>query len=363
MSANNVILPKNLQASKLKFGEPKVLNNGSRAVYISYEGEKLTLQTPLMSLPYGVGDFNDKPKPGVPPLKGAPVDDGPKLKKYDLSVSFRGMDTSPALQTFLAKMQDVEKVIKEKCFENRLTWLRDDCDGMKTLADRLFSPIVKYDKDKETGKVVGKYPPTMKVKLPFDNNTETFTFDSMDMEGNELDFKSIMTKLKGAKARLIIQLGGLWFAGGKYGCTWKVVKSRFETVSKSAVDFVQDSDDEDDLKKTDVHSDEDVEEDALTHAEASSPIAKLTKKVASTTIEESDVEDEDDVDIPPPPPAPKKAAKKVPEPEPEEEEEVVEDAEEEEAEEDHDSEMDEEDVPPPPPPKKTTVKRTTAKKA
>ena len=335
----SVILAKNIHANKLEFSAPKTLNNGSRTVYINYQGEKLTIQTPLMSLPYGIGDFNDR--------KDAKTGDLPSVKKYDLHVSFRGMDTNPALKTLLEKMHEIETKIKDDCFKNRLTWLRDDYDGLKPAVDRLFTPIIKYDKDKETGKVVGKYPPTMKLKLPFDNNTNTFSFDCTDMDGTEMDFESIMQKLKGAKARLIIQLGGMWFAGGKYGCTWKIVKARFQLNSKSDVDFIADSEDEGNANEA--HSDEDVEEDALAMSASTPP-----PKKPSTAVEEDDEEEEEDAP-PSPPPAPKKPAKRpvTPEPEPEEAEEEVD--------EDVDSEL--EDIPPPPPPKaKAVAKKTVAKK-
>lgn len=338
----SVILAKNIHANKIEFSAPKTLNNGSRTVYINYQGEKLTLQTPLMSLPYGIGDWNN--------AKDAKTGETPTLKKYDLHVSYRGMDTNPALKVLHDKMQEIESKIRDDCFKNRLTWLRDDYDGIKPAVDRLFTPIIKYDKDKDTGKIAGKYPPTMKLKLPFDNNNNQFTFESTDMDGNELDFESIMNKLKGAKARLIIQLGGMWFAGGKYGCTWKVVKARFQLNSKSDVEFVEDPDDAGNAN--DNHSDEDVEEDAIAMSgRAASPIAK---KLQSTTLVEEDEEEDEE---PSPPPAPKKPAKRAPTPEPEEEEE---EEVEEEAEEDVDSEV--EDLPPPPPPKKSIAKKTTTSK-
>lgn len=347
MSANNVLLAKNVQVSKLKFSAPKVLNNGSRTVYVNYEGDKLTLQTPLMSLPYGIGDFNEK---NAQLNKGKDPVDPNAPKKYDMHVSFRGMDDSPALKSLHDKMVEIERKIRDECFENRLTWLKDDYDGMKNVVDRLFWPIVKLDKDKDTGKVVGRYPPTMKLKLPYDTATDTFQFDCKDMDGNDFDFKKHMKNLKGSRVRLIIQLGGLWFAGGKYGCTWKVVKARIETTSKTNVDFIEDSDDDNTVVK-DTHSDEDVEEDALHMAD--SPPPKNTTQI-----------DDSDEDEPVPPPAPKKGKappRREPTPEEseaEEEEPVEEEAEEEE--EDVDSEI--EDVPPPPPPpKKAPAKKTATK--
>lgn len=351
MVSESVILAKNVQVSKIKFSAPKKLNNGSSTVYVNYDGGKLTLQTPLMTLPYGVGDFNDKNAQDKSKAKSS--SDSAEVKKYDLHVSFRGMDENPALKSFHDKLLEIEKKVKDECFENRLTWLKDDYDGMKNVVDRLFWPIVKYDKDKETGKVLGKYPPTMKLKLPYDSNTDAFTFDCYDMDGNEFDFKANMTKLKGSRARLIVQLAGLWFAGGKYGCTWKVAMAKIEQGVKQTIKFIQDSDDDEETNNLN-QSDEDVDEDALHMAQGSSPVKKSITEVSESDEEDEDQEEDQEDEPQPPPPAPKKVVKPVraPSPEPEEEETPEEDAE------DVDSEL--EDLPPPPPPKKT-AKKVTAK--
>lgn len=351
--SSTVILPKDIQLSKLKYSDVKSLSNGSKTVYINYGSDKLTLQTPILHLPYGIGDWNDK-TPVMDKKTGKPsampdVSDDDKIKKYDLSVSFAGMDDNPKLKTLHDQMIELEKAIKEAAFKNRLTWLRDDYDGMKTITDKLFNSIIKLDKDKETGKVVGKYPPTMKLKLPYDNNTNEFTFDCHDMDKNELDFKSIMTKLKGGKAQLIIQLTGLWFAGGRYGCTWKVLRGKFQLPNKSNYDYVEDSDDENARNKN-MEYDEDLEEDARAMGKVISPPAK---KFASKVAIKDDDDEEEEVDE-----EEEEELKRAASPEPKKNQVVVsEDEEEEEVEEEE-----EEEPSPPPPPVKKPTKKPAAKK-
>lgn len=329
---SNTILAKNIDVSKLKYSDVKTLSNGSKTVYINYGGDKLTIQTPFMSLPYGVGDWNN--------ADAEKKKDDLAGKKYDLHLSFRDFEDNPKLKVLLEKMKEIETKLKEDAFQNRLTWFNDDFDDSKSLVDRLFTPILKYDKDKKTGKIVGKYPPTLKVKLPYDNKVDDFAFECTDMNGDDVDFKGVMTKLKGAKARLIIQLSGIWMAGGKYGVTWKVVKGTFDLPSKSKYDYIEDSeDDAPSKKKTErVEEDEELEEEAMAMANAASPPAK-------TLVVDSEEED----DVPPPPP--KKVVVAAP---PQEDEDEVE-------EEEVDSEVEDEPTPPPPPKKKTT--KATTKKA
>jgi hypothetical protein len=303
MAEKNVVLAKSVDVSKIKYSAPRTLDNQSKSVYVNYEGSSITIQTPLVRLPYGVGDWNEKNAEGKPSGEDKP-------KKYDLSFSFDGADSNPKVKELLDKMLEIEKKITEDAFENRLAWLDDDYDGIKSVVSKLFTPIVKYDKDKVTKKVTGKYPPTVKCKLPYDSRSEIFTFVSQDMNGEEIDFKTIMRNLKSAKARLIIQLSGIWIAGGRYGCTWKVVRGRFEVTKPTAVDFIEDSD---------VEVADDDEDDAELKADAlANSVSKVTLKTsAPTTVESSDEEaadDEDDdseVEEPPPPPPPPAAKKKT----------------------------------------------------
>jgi hypothetical protein len=310
--SDNTLLPKNVNVAKLKYSDVKSLSNGSKTVYINYGSDKLTIQTPLMSIPpYGIGDGTYKDK------DGKEIKQDNNNKKFDINLSFRGMDDNPKLKQFHDKMQEIERKIKNDAFENRLTWLRDDFDGMKGFTDKMFSPFVKYDKDKDTGKITGRYPPTLKVKLPYDNQSENFMFDAYDMDENEIDFKSIMTNLKDAKAQLVIQLSGIWFAGGKYGCTWKVLMGKFQLPRKSKFTFVADSDDEDDsaAHASKFEEDEELEEDALAMAKPTlvdddgDDDVPLPPKTVVLNDDSDDDQDDDDDSTPPPPP--KRGAKKT----------------------------------------------------
>jgi hypothetical protein len=232
-------LPKNIDVNKLRYSEVRSLASGAKSVYVNYGTDKLTIQTPVVSIPYGLGEpFETKEAA----KKGLTITD--KDKKYDLTVSFRGMDENPKVQVFHDKLKEIEAKVIEDAFQNRLAWFKDDFDGNKSFVSKLFSPIVKIDKDPDTGKPLGKYPPTFKAKLPYDNKTNSFAFDAYDMDNNELSFQSIMTKLKSAKCQLIVQLTGIWFAGGKYGCSWKIISGKFQLHQNTKITFIVDSDTE-----------------------------------------------------------------------------------------------------------------------
>jgi hypothetical protein len=232
------ILPKNVDVSKFRYADIRTLASGSKSIYVNYGPQKLRIQTPVMYMPYGIGEgFEDKTIKNPEVKKN--VD-----KKYDLTISFKGFDENVKIKSFLDKMREIETEIIDKAFENREPWFRDDYDGNKAFVSRMFSPMIKVDKDPKTGKVVGKYPPTLRVKIPYDGVNDKFNFDTFDMDNNETVFTDIISKLKGGRTQLIIELTGIWIAGGKFGCTWKVVSAKFQLSQNNKPKFIEDSDTE-----------------------------------------------------------------------------------------------------------------------
>jgi hypothetical protein len=191
-----------------------------------------------MYMPYGIGEGYEDKTIKNPEVKKN-ID-----KKYDLTISFKGFDENVKIETFLGKMKEIEAEIIDKAFENREPWFKDDYDGNKAILSRMFSPMIKVDKDPKTGKVVGKYPPTFRVKVPYDGVNDKFNFDAFDMENNDIDFTTILSKLKGGRTQLIIELTGIWLAGGKFGCTWKIVSGKFQLSQNNKPKFIEDSDTE-----------------------------------------------------------------------------------------------------------------------
>lgn len=246
------LLPKNVEISKLKYSEVKTLSSGSKSVYVNYGTGKLRIQTPVLFMPYGIGEGYEDKNIKNPEVKKN-ID-----KKYDLTVSFKGHDENAKILGFLEKMREIEQEIIDKAFDYRLEWFKDDYDGNKAFVARMFSQMIKIDKDPKTGKPVGKYPPTLKVKVPYDGLNDKFKFDCYDMENNEIEFTNIISKLKGGRTQLIIELTGIWMAGGKYGCTWKIISGKFQLSQSNKMTFIEDSDTE---KKDDEEEDEEEDDD------------------------------------------------------------------------------------------------------
>jgi hypothetical protein len=298
----NVLLAKNFNVDKLKYSELKVMKSGAKSIYINYNGAKVNLQTPILNIPYGVNDN----------MQFIKKDEARKdeERKYDITVSFKGMDENPKIKQFHDKMKELEQKIIDDAFTNRLVWFKNNYSGNKDVVSNMFTPIVKHDKDKVTGEYANKYPPTFKAKIPYNSLENKFEFDCYDMENNEINFNDILSNLKGGKAQFIIQLSGIWFSAGMFGCSWKIVSSKFQQINTSKITFVADSDDElvnanDEDDEDDISVDNDVITkitqkqmvvDKKTLVEKQQVAAATVVKVTPPEEEDDEEEDEDDED-------------------------------------------------------------------
>ena len=309
----NVLLPKQFNVEKIKYSEMKIMKSGAKSVYVNYQGSKVNMQTPLLNIPYGVNDNMQF------------IKDDPKSKdetqKFDITVSFKGIDENPKIKTFHDKLIELENKIMEDAFVNRVAWFKNNFDGNKGTVSNMFSRIVRRDKDKETGMYADKYPPTFKAKIPYNSLEDRFDFDAYDMDNGEIDFKEYVSSLKGGKAQFIIQLNGIWFSAGMFGCSWKIVSAKFQKINSSKLTFVKDSDDE---NVEDEDDDIDVDTEVINKPvqKVSAVVAdskKVIKQEEEDDEEEEEEEEEDDEeeeeeeevdDVPTPVPEPE------PEPEP-----------------------------------------------
>ena len=294
----NVLLAKNFNVEKLKYSELKIMKSGAKSVYINYNGNKVNLQTPVLNIPYGVNDN----------MQFIKKDENRKdeERKYDVTVSFKGMDENPKIKQFHDKMKELENKIIEDAFTNRLVWFKNNYGGNKDVVSNMFTPIVKHDKDKLTGEYANKYPPTFKAKIPYNSFENKFEFDCYDMENNETNFNDILLNLKGGKAQFIIQLSGIWFSAGMFGCSWKIVSAKFQQINTSKLTFVQDSDDDNgeggDDDEDDISVDNDViakisqpQKKTLVEKEKPTPVAPVPV-VASKPVHKPIPQEEEDED-------------------------------------------------------------------
>jgi len=204
------------------YTKPKANASGGKSVGIlnTLTRKPLYLNTPLMM------------------TWGANVFDNPTGKSYDLSLQFpRTEFSNPSIQALLDVLIKFENKIKADARKYSRDWL-----GKQSLSedvvDALFTPILKYGKDQATGEPDKSRAPTLKVKLPIWNGE--YKFELFDTQNNKLipndtGMTPDVLIAKGCEVACIIMCGGLWFASGKFGVTWKayqVVVKPTETLAK-----------------------------------------------------------------------------------------------------------------------------------
>jgi hypothetical protein len=201
----------------MKYTKPKVNSVGGRSVGIvnSKTSTVLNLSSPLM-LTWGVQDFTDEKSGKV---------------TYDLALQFPndGFET-PATKKFLANIAAFEKRIKEDAITNSKEWFSKP-KMTADAVDALWTPILKYPKNKDTLEADTSRAPTLKVKLPFwDGQWKELELYDVDMQpifpdpmNAALSPKDLIAK--GSHIAVSIQCGGIWFANGKFGVTWKLFQA------------------------------------------------------------------------------------------------------------------------------------------
>jgi len=201
----------------MKYTKPKVNSVGGRSVGIvnSKTSTVLNLSSPLM-LTWGVNDFTDDKTGKV---------------SYDLALQFpnEGFET-PATKKFLENMAAFEKKIKEDAIANSKEWFSKP-KMTADAVDALWTPVLKYPKNKDTLEADTTRAPTIKVKLPFwDGAWKELELYDVDMQpvfpdpmNPALSPKDLIAK--GSHIAVSIQCGGIWFANGKFGVTWKLFQA------------------------------------------------------------------------------------------------------------------------------------------
>lgn len=241
-------------ASDMKYTKPKVNSVGGRSVGIvnSKTSTVLNLSSPLM-LTWGVQSFTDDKSGKV---------------SYDLALQFpnEGFET-PATKKFLDNMSAFEKKIKEDAITNSKEWFSKP-KMTSDAVDALWTPILKYPKNKDTLEADMSRAPTIKVKLPFWEGAWK------DLELYDTDMRPVFPDpmnpalspqdliAKGSHIAVSIQCGGIWFANGKFGVTWKlfqaIVKPKMSLKGKCHIKL----DDEDKTKMVSQVVPTDVDGDA-----------------------------------------------------------------------------------------------------
>ena len=202
-----------------KYAAAKANKSGGKSVGIqsTKDNKSLHISTPLM-MTWGCSGY-ENPQTG-------------RVESYDLSLQFpREQDGNfnEDTQAFLQSMKDYEERIKNDAVANSKDWFGKS-KMSKEVVNALFTPMLKYPKDKDTGDFDYTRTPTLRIKVPYYDDTFRVEIYNLDEEmifpnPEQPNLTPVELIQKTQNVALVIQSGGIWFANGKFGTTWRLVQA------------------------------------------------------------------------------------------------------------------------------------------
>ena len=210
MSSKTILSGANFTpSSDIKYSKPKVDARGGKSVGIlnAAANSATYISTPLM-ITWGISDYEGN-------------------ERYELSLQFPNAEyATQDTNDFMENMIALESKIKSDAISNAKEWF-GKAKMSEDAIDALWTPMLKYPKNKETLEPDTTRPPILKVKIPYwegEWKTELYDVNQRaifpDPDGGSATPKDLIAK--GSHVALVIQCGGLWFANGKFGVTWKL---------------------------------------------------------------------------------------------------------------------------------------------
>jgi hypothetical protein len=266
--AERIIDGTQFNVTDIMYTTPKATPQGAKSVNILNKKTKtgLTLSTPLM-LTWGASEFVDQ---------SSGVGDG----KFTLSLQFPGKEyENDDTTAFLKNMKALEDKIKADALVNSMEWF-GKVHKNADVVEALWTPMLKYSKDKASGDYDYSRPPTLRIKLPQWEGvfkTEIYSEDGDKLFPGLPGVTPLEYLKKGSNIMTLIQFAGIWFVNGKFSASWKLVQAvvqKPKATLQGQCFIKMKTQDKEKLKNQQVVDDD------------------LDDNVASTIVDDSDGEDE-----------------------------------------------------------------------
>jgi hypothetical protein len=269
----SVITASQFDVKKLTTSDIKKLDNGSSQVYMNYDGKRLRVQGPQLSLPYDSSDYNGN-------------------KKFKTTFALKGMDKNSKVAKFHSLLQSVDNYVIDVATANAGKWFKMP-GASRDLIAAFFTPSVKISKDKEGNPK--DYPPSFAPKLSQRNGA--FDVELYDDKNTMMEGVTPLEVLRrGAEVVPICDATGIWIGDKKFGLTWRLHQARVVVPGEGS------------SNKGFLGLDEEENNLTVSNMDEELMSAVLPTKVAESVVQkdEDEEEEEDDDDIVAAPPVPVK---------------------------------------------------------
>nr|WRJ69812.1 hypothetical protein TetV2_00363 [Oceanusvirus sp.] len=199
-------------------GSVRNLDNGAKIVYLNHGSDRspVILQTATLRTIKGIEDNN--------------FGDGPT--KYTMELALAPEDAEyQKLAAFDHRIVDIASTSKQK-------WLKtkNGSTPNRALLEELYTPTLRIPRDKETGQVSDRWPPTFRVTIPQRRDTGGFDIEVWDSSKNKVDINEFITsgQSRNAHITVIVRCTGIWVGGGKFGTSWKAQQILVHTAGRAS---------------------------------------------------------------------------------------------------------------------------------
>jgi len=266
--SSTVVQSNDFSTSNITFSPIKLMDSGAKMAYLSYSGRPLVMQTASMNLPYGMNVFD----------KAGPV-------KYSVDLSFRGYEDGKdvKVKAFYDVLMKLDEFMVKKGVENSQAWFKSKLS--EDVVKAFYTPLVRVSKDANGNPK--PYPPSFKLNLRKKQGTDVFDIVAYDMNKQAYNYEETSLEellVKGAQITALIQCTSVWFAGSKFGLSWKGIQLRVDKLPDSIRGFAF-------ADEGEGHS-----------APAAAP--RRSAPAAAPVVQEEQVDDDDVFDAPTPAKAP-----------------------------------------------------------
>lgn len=207
-----IVFPKDFKTSNVTISPLKVMESGAKLAFINYDSAALKMQVSAIPIPYGMSVFD----------KAGPV-------KYSVDLSLKGYDVEGSkMKTVYDAFTSLDEYMIEMGVKNSKLWFKSELN--REVVKAFYTPIVRFSKDAEGNPK--PYPPTVKIQLKQrDGKFDIYIVDDKKRPLTDIPLEDIL--VKGAIITSIIQCTGIWFAGSKYGLSWKAVQIKTDHLPES----------------------------------------------------------------------------------------------------------------------------------
>jgi hypothetical protein len=206
------VAPSAFKTSNVTFSTVKMLESGGKQAYLNYNGGPLLMQVGSLESPFGMSVY-DKVQP----------------PKYSVELNLRGYDdpgNSPNVVAIFDSLMRLDEFMIDQGVKNCKSWFKKESVS-KELITELYTPSVRFAKDSTGARK--PYPPTMKIQLR--KRDGRFDVDIYDASLNSMKGTPIEDILvKRAQLTVLMKCTGVWFAGGKFGLSWKAEQIRADKI-------------------------------------------------------------------------------------------------------------------------------------